>query len=418
MWERVPTHTSQVGDGHRDEGIGFARANDLVSPRSWCANTFSTPNATWEQHYNHPPALHPWFDFEWVVLGDEIIHVGSFEDTDKPVWRLTNCRRGQFATEALEHDEGASVRGLISAYKAVFVPENDSPLLEEVASRYANMLNRCGVSHVEYDGAEIHTYNGRMWGFRKFASLVYKHLDHPVTTYTSSGTPPPCHFEYRLNATKHTWRGRDKGIVPVLLDEPFRPASNLLDAHWGLSQMCARGYSIYNIMKPDPMFGVNVKTLRAHGLTEELLETARHWKDVNRLISTDQREQLRKTLYFAPDPCGQSGNHEKSRVVHVLSKHAERFEIHPSQVLSREGNADTVWHDGQEHGAISPRQFIKPGEVLRLVNPYRPQAPKVTLRCLWGWTMTARRNEHPAVMVLMIRVPTRLLTMPRWRSTG
>lgn len=382
---RPNPHLASWGRGTVIKGFDSQAKTILFRPDPGAQMPFRLPTATWEQHYTHPPALHPWFDFEWVVVGDEIIHVGSFEDTDKPVWRLTNCRRGEFNTEAVAHDEAAPLRGLISAYKAVFVPENDSPLLEEVAAEYAGMLNRCGVSHVEFDGAEIHTYNGRMWGFRKFASLVYQHLDHPVTTYTSSGSPPPCNFEYRLNATKHTWRGRDKGIVPVLLDESYRPASNLLDAHWGLSQMSAHGYSIYNIMKPDPMFGVNARALRIHGLTEELLKTARNWKEVNGLLSADQRERMRKTLYFAPDPCAQAGNHEKSRVIHVLSKHANRFEIHPTQVLCRPGDADTVWHDGQEHGAISPRQFLKPGsDFLRLVNPYKPQAPKVILRCLWG----------------------------------
>lgn len=381
---RPDLNLASWGRGIVMKGLDSQDRTILFRPDQGVQMPFRLPNSTWEQHYTHPPALHPWFDFERVVLGDEIVQVGSFEDTDKPVWRLENCRRGQFRTKALTHEEGTPLRGLVTAYNAVFVPENDSPLLEDVASQYANMLNRCGVSHVEYDGAEIHTYNGRMWGFRKFASLVYKHLDHPVTTYTSSGAPPPCNFEYRLNATKHTWRGRDKGIVPLLLDEPYRPASNLLDAHWGLSQMCAHGFSIYNIMKPDPMFGVNIKTLRAHGLTEELLETARNWKEVNQLISHDQRERILKTLYFASDPCAQAGTHEKSRVIHVLSKQVDRFEIHPTQVLCRAGNVDTVWHDGQEHGAISPRQFIKPGDVIRLINPYKSQPPKVIIRCLWG----------------------------------
>ena len=159
--------------------------------------------------------------------------------------------------------------------------------------------------------------------------------------------------------------------------------------------MCAHGFFIYNIMKPDPLFGVNVGTLRSHGMTDELLQIARNWKEVNRLIAPEQRERIRRTLYFADDPCRQAGSHEKSAVVHVLSKESDRWAIHPTRVLARKGDADAVWHDGQEHGAISPRQFLKPGEVLRLVNPYRPQRPKIILGCLWALNYDGATSKAP-----------------------
>ena len=253
-----------------------------------------------------------------------------------------------------------------------------------MAEQFAGLLNRCGIGNVEYDGAEIHTYNGRMWGFHKFASLVYSHLEHPVTAYSSSGAAPPCHLEYRLNATKNSWRERQKGIVAILLDQPFREASTVLDAHWGMSQMCAHGYTLYNIMKPEPLFGLDLRTLQQHGQTDLLLETARHWKRVNTLLTSEQRAQMRQTLYMANDVCEQAGSHEKSALVHVLSKGAGRWEIYPTRVLTRAGHEDTVWHDGQEHGAISPRQFVKPAETLRLVNPFPAQPPRVVLRVLWA----------------------------------
>ncbi|HRZ36444.1 MAG TPA: hypothetical protein P5534_08765 [Candidatus Paceibacterota bacterium] len=184
----------------------------------------------------------------------------------------------------------------MTAYGQNALPDNDSTLIEEVARKFAEFLNRCGIPHTEYDGAELHAYNGRMWGYHKFASLVYQNLDQPVTAFSSSGVPPPCYLEHRLNATRRLFQGRLKGIVPIMLDEPARPASTVLDAHWGLSQMCAHGYNFYNIQKPEPLFGINVNTLKQHGRTSAILEAARNWKRINGLIQPAQRRQILRTM--------------------------------------------------------------------------------------------------------------------------
>jgi hypothetical protein len=353
---------------------------------------FRLPASDWFFRYTCPPALHHVYDYEFMVIGDELIRVGSFEDTDKEVWRLQDCQRGLGSTRRAAHAEGEPVCGLISAYGQQLLPENDSSLLEEMARNFAEMLNRCRVANVEYDGLELHAYNGRSWGANKFASLVYRHLDHPVTAYSSSGTAPPCHIEYRLNATQNTWRDRQKGIVAILLDQPFRPASNLLDAHWGMSQMCAHGYTVYNIMKPEPLFGIHIETLETHGLTAQILDTTRNWKRVNQLIASEQRDQIRRKMYYEDDFLQQAGNHEQSELVHVLSKGAGQWKIYPTKVLTRPGKEDVRWQDGQEHGAISPRQFLKPGETLRLGNPFNAQAPHVVLRVLWGFDATSQAD--------------------------
>lgn len=368
----------------------------LFRPASGVTIPFKLPSKDWWKHHDALPALHPWFDFDMFVVGDELMKIRSFLDTDKDVWRLEIAERGMGSTKPASHEPGTAARGLISAYGSQFIPENDSTLLEEMAQHYAGMLNRCGISNVEYDGAEIHAYNGRMWGFEKFASLVYQHLDHPVTSYTSSGRAPDAHFEYRLHAVQRVGRDRQKGIVPVLLDEPYRPASNLLDAHWGMSQTCAHGFTVYNLMKPEPLFGIGIEALRGHGQTSELLAVAKQWKRVNALITPEQRASIRQTLAITPDIVEQAGSHEKSELVHVVSQQPGRWEIHPTQVLKRAGTLDTNWHDGQEHGAIAPRQFLKPGDELTLANPFATQAPRLILRVLWAFDSNATTNAAAA----------------------
>ena len=60
--------------------------------------------------------------------------------------------------------------------------------------------------------------------------------------------------------------------------------------------------------------------------------------------------------------------HLCSPVVPVARKVDGHYEIVPTRVLTRTAG-DILWQHGQEHGAISPRQFIKPGELLALENP-------------------------------------------------
>ena len=396
-----------VGDiGRKDTTLRFRPDPGVEMP-------FRLPAADWCFRYTCPPAIHNIFDYNFVVVGNELIKVGAFSDTDKEVWTLEQCQRGQGSTRVADHGGGEAMRGLVCAYGQQLLPDNDSSMLEEVARNFAGMLNRCGIVHTEYDGAEVHTYNGRSWGFHKFASLVYSHLDHPVTAYTSGGWAPPCAIEYRLNKTQYALRERQKGIVAILLDQPFRPASNMLDAHWGMSQMCAHGFTIYQILKPEPLFGINIEALQSHGQTDQILETARNWKRVNQIIAPEQREQIRKTMFHEEDLLGQAGSHEQSELVHVLSKESGQWEIFPTKVLTRPGDEDIRWQDGQEHGAISPRQFLKPGETLRLRNPFQAQAASIVMRVLWALDTSGQAAAAKSGSGRDVGPPTAPSTMPK-----
>jgi hypothetical protein len=228
----------------------------------------------------YPPALPHFFEHRDVRIGDEIVRAGSFEPGTDGTWLLKRCQRGRYRTAAAAHAAGTEAQGLVLAYEQNYVPDNDSTLLDEMASRYAEFLNRCGIAHAEYDGAEIHTYNGR-WGYRKFATRVYQHLDHPVTAHDSSGGAPRAHYEYRFNSSQRILRGtcrftHGNWSAPVQLASPSRVASTVLDANFVLSQG-HRGGAL-GLCKPEPMFAVSDAALRNHGLHDELIETLLNWK--------------------------------------------------------------------------------------------------------------------------------------------
>lgn len=335
----------------------------------------------------YPPALPHWFEHNHIRIEDEIVQVGAFEPGTNGVWRLKHCRRGRFTTRAADHPDGAEAQGLIVAYGQNYVPDNSSTLLDEMARNYAEFLNRCGIAHAEYDGAEIHGYNG-WWGYRKFAQAVYANLDHPVTAHDSGGHAPRAHFEYRFNSTRRLLRGtcgftHGNWSAPVQLASPSRPASTLLDAHFVLSQG-HRGGAL-GLGKPEPMFAVSDRDLRAHGLAGPLIQALLDWKDLSALLTEEQRAII-DAGFSRPsgDAMPWASRHVVSSHVQTARRTAEGFDLVPVHVMTRPAG-DIQWHQGQEHGAISPRQYLRPGDELSLQNPFAAQPAKFILRVLWAF---------------------------------
>ena len=350
-----------------------------------------------------PPAQHrpayPHF-VEWNLLrvGDELVRLGTIEPGPDGTWTVTRCQRGQGLTKAAAHANGAEAAGLLVAYGQNLVPDNDSTLLDEVAQNYAGLLNRCLVEHAEFDGAEIHAHDGR-WGYRKFASLIYEALDHPTTSHDSSGRQPAAWFEYRLNSSQRLLRGscaytHGNYSVPVTLATPSRPATTLLDAQFTLSQGNYGG--ALGLCKPEPMFGVRPQVLQAHGLTGQFVEALKNWQEISTLLTEEQRKRVNGTFAQPKGDAARFNRHLCSPVVPVARKlDGGNYEIVPTRVLTRQ-TGDILWQHGQEHGAISPRQFIKPGEALSLENPDAAQPLQFIIHVLPGFNPRAQADRAKA----------------------
>ena len=319
------------------------------------------------------------FDYHFVRIGDEMIRVGDFLDTDGDIWTLVKCERSANTVKAA-HRAGDPVRGMITAYGRMFLPDNDSTLLEDVAKGYAGMLNRCRISHAEYDGCEIHNITGN-WGFQKFASIVYENLDHPISSHDSGAGTPKCHIEHRLNSTKKLMQGHcsythGSYSVPFALDSNSRPAVNMLDTHYTLSQGYKGG--AMGISKPEPMFGVRPKDLRAHGRFDELVEVLRTWREVADKLTPEQRDFIGNSFHYLP-PRYERSHHLASNNVIVAKKEGGKLRLVPTAVMTR-ATGDVRWQHGQEHGAVPPKQYVKLGGSLRLNNPFAGQVPGFMVR--------------------------------------
>ncbi len=338
------------------------------------------------QKLGRPRDLPGFFSYNVVRLDDELVEVGSFEKTDRGSWLLTGCRRGACGTVTAAHAVGGDGAGLVVPYGQNFVPDNDSTLLEDMAREFAGLVERCHIANTEFDGAEIHCYDGN-WGYRKFATLVYQNIPQPVAAHDSSGSAPRCNFEYRFNATRRLLRGSCPFTTggwnaPLQLDSPSRAATRMLDAHFFLSQGHYGGAQ--GLSRPEPMFSVSTTTLGQFGLTERMLQAVTDWKAVSRLMSDEDHARLQATLTApAPGPPDRS-HHLVSPLVHVARATADGYAIVPVRVLTR-STGDIPWQLGQEHGPLGPRQYVKAGEPVELANPDRPQVPGFIIRVLWAF---------------------------------
>ena len=312
------------------------------------------------------------FETNYVRIDDEIVRVGAFEDTDRPVWTLRRCERGYGATNPAAHADGTEAVGLLCAYGQNFVPDNDSPLLGEMAREFAEFANEIRLDQLEYDAYENH--GSTPWGPQKFSDAVARHLDHPVVTNTSSGRPVPANLELLFSRIRDINQFGYSTVNLSLQLDGHRPATSLLDAWFELSSLAAKGVRRFQILKPEPMFGVTSEILATHGLVEELFEAFSLWREVVPLITDEQWQTLRKKLQ-------PFGNHVQGKDLFQVRRAAHGYDVVPTRVMLRR-HGDVPWRVGQEFGPVGPRQFCQPGDSFEVENPYSAQPAGFVIRVL------------------------------------
>lgn len=332
-----------------------------------------------------PGADFPHFrlDTHWNLrrfrIGKEFVSVEGMENVDGPVWRLNPVNRGRNGS-AVAHAAGVEMTGLLSAYGQNFLPDNNSELLEEMATRYANLINEVGLDHQHYDGAEIHCHL-EPWGFNKLSYLVAKKINRPTTSSTSGGRPSLWNFELNFSRIRDLKElGYWAVSIPMLLDG-HRNASSWLDAHFEVGSRLLSNARRVGFSKPQPMFGIETKVLDQHGLLPTYTELAGDWLKAIGSIGDREIAWLRQSLIPVQSKLRQRGQHSQSNDVPVLSKKSDGYYFVPTRVMLREG-LDAPWLSGQEFGPVGPRQYLQPGQKAALTNPHAAQAPDLILHLL------------------------------------
>jgi len=339
-----------------------------------------------------PDTYGQWWKFNDVLIGDEIVR-GTFTDTDQPVWTLTRCQRGPHATN---HEAGTEVIGLLKAYDQNYYPSSMSTLCEETAREYADFFNRLGIRHHEYDGGECH--DDVPWGFSKWTMFVYQNTDHPVTSNSSSGLPNAWDLVYRFKANgRSILERRGGGNAALTLDRGSRLATSPIENHFTLARGAVDAGLAFAIGKPEPMFGISPEMIRGHGLASLIAEQFMTWRRVAGSLTPEQRKQIAAAYYRDPTHNALDASHLVGETVFAVRKTAAGFEVQPFSIMVR-GEEDVEWKTVQEFGPILPRQYVRPGEQLRLENPFRRQAPEFIIRVMKGMSdaMVAPESTQPA----------------------
>lgn len=388
-----------VGTKPRKDLAGWGRGTLLKDAGAGGKTLHFRPDPTTQLPYKLEPIYHECLppalvfnnDFHFVHVGDEIIKVGHFQNTETPVWTLTGCERGYGSTEPAAHKANAGVKGLVAMYKFALLPDTDSELFDIMTSELADLNNYCHISHVEYDGVNPCVWAMGEFAYRKWLGEAYAKFDHPMTFMSGYGEARKWgHFEYRFNSVKKL---RGEILAPrgdmgarIRTWHISRPASTVDEAHFRMSQLAAFGNNSFPLM-----LAVHYPSeWKKYGKFAEMCKLVKNWKSASRNMTDEQRQRIRDTLH-KPKHRGY-----QSDIVWRLRDEGDAYRIYKGKnPLTRRSGDVRRGCQGSEAGFVEPGQYIKPGQALELENPFKAQPPKFMIR-----VMSARNYESAENIVL------------------
>jgi len=135
-----------------------------------------------------------------VVIGDELVAYDSVS-TNAP-WRLLNCKRGAWHTQAAAHASGDSVAKLMDHPYKVFL--TDADLTQEVARNIASLCNAAGTMQISLDGLEGAWSTGMGQYGRTLLTTTWYNALKPELRGTINDASNPGHFNWHV-ATRMNW---------------------------------------------------------------------------------------------------------------------------------------------------------------------------------------------------------------------
>ncbi|WP_242202165.1 hypothetical protein [Aestuariivivens insulae] len=222
-----------------------------------------------------------------VRIADELIRYGSV--SEKAPWKLLDCQRGAFNTQASSHKSGTRIAKLIDHGYKVFLSNAD--LTKELSKNIANLYNKTGMKQISFDGLEgnkstgLGNYGEGLMPYTWYNNLE-DHLkdgliiDASRTThffwhiYSRMNWGEPWYANFRESQTEYRMKNQPyfrRNFMPGMLGW-FRmtPEISLEDMEWMLARSAAfdAGYA----------FITSDETLKTHGQSNEVLELVKHWE--------------------------------------------------------------------------------------------------------------------------------------------
>ncbi len=292
-------------------------------------------------------------EFNWlktVMIDEELIRYSKVSDSAP--WQLLDCRRGAFGTKKADHKKVAEVGKLMDHSYKVFLSNYE--MQSEIAKNLAELFNRTGITHFDFDGHEgCHSSGQGDFGPEMFAKVFYDNLDHFVHNGTSNSESFYWHINTCCNWGEPWYGGFRSSMAEyrinnqAMLERNFMPKmlgwfqltkdTTLADIEWLMAR--SAGYNSGFAM------ATSQKELEFNPLTDALLDAIREWEALrmNDAFTDAQREAMRDT----------------TREFH-LAKNGDDYALHPYHVSETYSYEHYVRQPGEP--TYAEWMYTQPGE--------------------------------------------------------
>ncbi len=295
-----------------------------------------------------------------VQIGQELIRYTSV--SEEAPWRLLDCRRGVYQTQAAVHSKDAPIAKLMDHAYKVFL--TNAELSQEVATRLADLFNQTGLMQISFDGLEGNWSTGMgQYGRTLFVTTWYDHLRDDLRgrvindasnpghyfwhIYTRMNWGEPWYAGFRESQTEYRLQNQDyfrRNLMPCMLGWFNMTAlTSPEDVEWLLAR--AAGF--------DAGFALNTSlgVVRDNGLSEPILQAINAWETarMSGVFSESQRHRLqdiRQEFHLET-----SDAHLWNLYPVYSSKHTLAQQVQPGQPT------EATWELNNPHEA-QPLQFI------------------------------------------------------------
>jgi hypothetical protein len=235
-----------------------------------------------------------------VVVGEELIRYGSV--SVQAPWRLRDCQRGAWATQAARHGRGETVAKLMDHDYKVFL--TDAALSQEVARQIAALCNDTGVAQLSLDGLEGNLSTGLgQYGLTLFTEAWYNALGPELRgrvindgsnpghfnwhVYTRMNWGEPWYAGFRESQTLYRFKNQlyfERNLMPRMLGWfSLRSGTSLEDAEWLLARAAGfdAGFALVASLASTAQLAADPSSadaLRRFGALPAILEAVNQWE--------------------------------------------------------------------------------------------------------------------------------------------
>jgi len=237
-----------------------------------------------------------------VQIGSELIRYGQVSEHQP--WRLIDCQRGAFDTQAQAHQKDDVISKLADHGYKVFLTNPELTL--EMSGQLAKLFNYAGLQQISFDGIE----GNRSTGMGNYAEILFANTWHQKLKpelkehyiadasrtshyfwhiYTRMNWGEPWYAGFRESQTEYRLKNQpyfQRNLMPAMLGWfSLRPNTSIEDIEWMLARSAGfdAGYG----------FVSNYKVLKENGYTREILAALGQWEEARMADVFSEEQKLR-----------------------------------------------------------------------------------------------------------------------------